>query len=465
MTSSYDPMDIEFRSAKDSDMNYMDYSTPDGAHDDWVDTLGLPEELMGHIFGELNPKERCLSSMVSTTWLRLVKEAWKLPYGHVKPALGFHALMTGKILRQCIPHVNWTVPHPESLPVNVDVYSPPFEQDYSAPNTLHHAHTTWRLKLRRLPTNLSPEQPDLVLSAELIKAPHAFQAQGFVKVHHYARIENPASYSWAEFHTGQQDVATPLPGKSGGSLALLSSDLLHLTSQDRGFLNPPSFDSISFKVMLARADVEHVAVFTEEDSVSNRGPDLFSPSLKTIILHMEPDWLKGSQADAQRRLRNALRIAKPHWDLSYKEFWRVIMRRNHSFRPVSKELRSYESPFYAVFALDVPHADAEKVCLFFKVFDGTSIRFIGKRFGGPLHTLRSLLNDYDLNTHALFEEVHSRRLDKIESVDVMMGSMEIGSGDVVVVCPRGLEEELANHYKSLVYTSSLVKIQHNMWHT
>jgi len=457
-------MDVEIRSPKDSEMSYREHSPLDET-ELWPDTLGLPEEIMVHIMAELSPKDRCFSSMVSTTWYRLVKEAWKFPYGNVKPALGFHALMTGKILRQCIPHVNWTVPHLESLPVNVDVYSPSFEQDYSAPNTVHHAHTTWRLKLRRLPQNTSPEQPDLVLTAELIRAPHAIMNEGVVKVHHYARIENPASYSWAEFHTGITRVPTPSFGKTGGSVQLLSSDLLHLVTPDRGFLNPPHEDSITFKVMLARADVEHVAVFSEEDSVGNRGPDLFSPSTKTVMLHMEPDWLKGSQADAQRRLRNALRIAKPHWDLSYKEFWRVIMRRNHSFRPVSKELRSYESPFYAVFALDVPTSEADKVCLFFKYFDGSSIRFIGKRFGGPLNTLRSILSDFDLNNHTLFEEVHSRRLDKIDSVDSLMGSMEIGSGDLVVICPRGMEADLDAHYKSLVFTSPLVKIQPNMWHT
>jgi len=312
----------------------------------------------------------------------------------------------------------------------------------------------------------SPEQPDLVLSAELIKAPSSLVSEeGNVKVHHYARIENPASYSWAEFHTGQATLPAPQIGKSGGSIQLLSSDLLNLNSLDRGFLTPPSFDSITFKVMLARSDVEHVAVFTEEDSVGNRGPDLFSPTTSTILLNMEAEWLKGSQADAQRRLRNALRIARPHWDLSYKEFWRVIMRRNHSFRPVSKELRSYESPFYAVYALDIPSAEAEKVCLFFKIFDGVSLRYLGKRFGGPLNTLRSILNDYDLSAHTLYEEVHSRRLDKIESYDIMMGSMELGSGDLVVICPRGLEEDLAQYYKSLVYTSTLVKIQPNMWHT
>jgi hypothetical protein len=317
-----------------------------------------------------------------------------------------------------------------------------------------------------LPPNTSPEQPDLVLSAELIKAPSSMlTGEGNVKVHHYARIENPASYSWAEFHTGQATVAAPQFGKSGGSIQLLSSDLLHLISPDRGFLAPPTHDAVTFKVMLARADVEHVAVFTEQDSTTNRGPDLFAPSNSTILLNMEPDWLKGSQADAQRRLRNALRIARPHWDLSYKEFWRVIMRRNHSFRPVSKELRSYESPFYAVYALDVPSTEAEKVSLFFKIFDGVSLRYIGKRFGGPLNTLRTILNDYDLSTHTLYEEVHSRRLDKIESTDIMMGSMELGSGDLVVICPRGLEEDLVQHYKSLVYTSSLVKIQPNMWHT
>jgi hypothetical protein len=413
----------------------------------------------------LQPKDRCISSFVSSTWKRLVGETWKLPYGTVKPALGFHALMAGKILRQCIPHVNWAVPHPDSLPVNVDVYSPHFEQNYSAPHAAHPAHTTWRLKLRRLPANTAPEQPDLILTAELVRAPHSMMAEGSVKVFHYARIENPASYSWAQFHTSQTKVATPQSGKIGGSIQLLSTDLQHLTDPDRGFLSPYGFDSVTFKVMVARADVEYVAVFTEEDSVSNRGPDLFLPSTKTIMLHMEPEWLKGSQIDAQRRLRNALRIARPHWDLSYKEFWRVIMRRNHSFRPVSKELRSYESPFYAVYAIDVPSSEADKVSLFFKFFDGTSVRYLGKRCGGTMQTLRSILHDFDLNNHSLLEEVHSRRLDKIEAIDVVMGSMELGSGDVVVICPKGLEDDLSVHYKSLVFTSSLVKIAPNMWHT
>jgi len=466
MASLYDPMDVEVTpSSKACNESYIICEFPNDSYAESTDPLGLPEELMVHIMEQLKPKDRCGAALVSTTWSRIIKETWKLPFGHVKSALGFHALMTGKILRQCIPHVNWTVPHIGSLPSNVDIYSPPFEQDYSAPHTTGHSHTTWRLKLRRLPANTSPEHPDLVLSAELIKAPHSTHAEGFVKVHHYARIENPASYSWAEFHTGQASVAVPHYGKGGGSINLLSSDLLNLNSPDRGFLAPPTFDAITFKVMLSRADVEHVAVFTEQDSAGNRGPDLFSPSPSTILLNMEPEWLKGSQADAQRRLRNALRIARPHWDLSYKEFWRVIMRRNHSFRPVSKELRSYESPFYAVYALDVPSSDVDKVCLFFKIFDGSGLRYIGKRFGGPLQTLRSILHDFDLSAHTLYEEVHSRRLDKIDSYDVMMGSMELGSGDLVVICPKGLEEDLAQHYKSLVYTSSLVKIQPNMWHT
>jgi hypothetical protein len=461
-------MEVELTSsfhAMDSDESYYVYEHHIDANSDWRDTLGLPEELMVLIMALLKPKERLVSSIVSTTWRRIVKETWKLPYGEVKSTLGFHALMTGKILRQCIPHVSWTVPFLSTLPSNVDIYSPIFEEDHSGPNASVPLTTAWRLKLKRMPPNTSPEQPDLLLSAELVRASNGLGAEGNIRFHHYARIENPASYSWAEFQTGQSTVATPQFGKGGSSFQLLSSDMLHLTSTERGFLAPPSFDAIVFKVMLSRADVEHVAVFTEEDSFSNRGPDLFSPTTNTILLHMPAGWLTGSQADAQRRLRHALRHARPKWDLSFKEFWRVIMRRNHSFRPVSKELRSYESPFYAVYALDVPAVDDEKVCLFFKIFDGTSLRYLGKRFAGPIQTLRSVLNDYDLHTHHLFEEVHSRRLDKIESLDTMMGSMEIGSGDLLVICPHGLENDLTAHYRSLVYTSSLVKIQPNMWHT
>ena len=52
----------------------------------------------------------------------------------------------------------------------------------------------------------------------------------------------------------------------------------------------------------------------------------------------------------------------------------------------------------------------DKTCLFFKIFDGAQLRYVGKRFGGSQHTLRTILRDYDLNYHALFEEVHSRRL-------------------------------------------------------
>jgi len=466
MATSIDHMDVEIQApvdAMDVEGNYFVYEHLD-PHGAWTETLGLPEELMVLIMLLLKPKERVVSSFVSTTWRRLVKETWKLPYGEVTPTLGFHALMTGKILRQCIPHVTWNIPHIGSLPTNVEVYSPPFEEDHSGPLATVPLTTTWRLKLKRLPPNTAPEQPDLILSAELMRASSGL-GDGGIRVYHYARIDNPASYSWAEFHTGQSTVEVPQFPKCGSSIQLLSSDVLHLTNTNRGFLIPPNFDSVNIRVMLARGDVEHVAVFTEDDCTVNNRPDLFLPTPKTVILHMPTGWLTGSQADAQRRLKLALRHARPHWDVTYKEFWRVIMRRNHSFRPVSKELRSYESPFYAVYALDVPAVDAEKVCLFFKVFDGTSLRYLAKRFAGPLQTLRSVLNDFDLNTHVLFEEVHSRRLDRLEAVDTMMGSMEIGSGDLLIICPRALEQELFAHYKSLVYTSTLVKIQPNMWHT
>jgi hypothetical protein len=474
---AHDTMDVVMEHSLDMGMDLDDSSFILEHHDDpfgcWCDTLGLPEELIVHIFVHLAPKERFLSSLVSTTWRRIIHETWKLPYGDVKPALAFHALMTGKILRQCIPHVTWTVPHLGTLPANTDIYSPPFEQDHSLPHSAQYLAPTWRLKLRRLPPNISPEHPDLILSAELLRVPEAYSYDKPIRVHHYARIENPASYAWAEFHTGQSHVEPMKSSRNGrtakstadSTLLLLSSDVLQLTSTDRGFLVPPKFDSVQFKVMLARSDVEHVAVFTEEDSMMNRGPDLFMPSTSTIILHMEPDWLKCSQAEAQRHLKRALQRARPNADMTFKEFWRVIMRRNHSFRPVSKELKSYESPFYAVYALDVPTHDADKVCLFFKIFDGATLRYVGKRFGGPGHTLRTILRDYDLNTYALFEEVHSRRLDKIESVDISMSSMELGSGDVIVLCPRGFEEDLSQHYKSLVFTSKLVQSQPNMWHT
>jgi hypothetical protein len=434
----------------------------DVCYGEWNDTLGLPEELMVHLLALLPPKSRVLSSLVSTTWRRLIQEAWKLSYGDITPSLAFHSLMTGKILRQCIPHVTWTVPFLANLPVNVPVYSPTFEQDHSpasAPRTLS---TTWRLKLLRLPPHTSPEQPDLILSAELLKLPLYLTASDNprrVHVFHYGRAENPASYSWAEFHTGQAKI------EPGQSVQLLTGDIQHLTSNGGGFYSPPAFNCVQFKAMLARGDVEHVAVFTEDDSTRNRGSDLFLPSTNTIVLHMETDWLKGSQADSQRKLKKALQTIRPNWDLTYKEFWRVIMRRNHSFRPVSKELRSYESPFYAVYAIDVHPSDNEKICLFFKFFDGTQLQYVGKKFGGPGHTLRGILKDYDLNHHTLFEEVHSRRLDKIESCDTSMGAMELGSGDVVVICPRGCEDDLFNHYKTLVFTSTLVTIQPNMWHT
>jgi len=410
----------------------------------------------------LPPKSRVLSSLVSTTWRRLIQEAWKLPYGDVTPALAFHSLMTGKILRQCVPHVTWNVPNPENLPAKVPIYSPSFEQDHSPASKPGSMPTTWRLKLLRLPPHTSPEQPDLILSAELTKLPQYLSASDQsrrVQVFHYGRVENPASYSWAEFHTGQAKI------EPGQSIQLLTCDVQSLTAEQRGFYSPPMFSCIQFKAMLARGDVEHVAVFCEEDSVRNRGPDLFLPTTSTIVLHMDLDWLKGSQADSQRKLKKALQAVRPNWDLTYKEFWRVIMRRNHSFRPVSKELRSYESPFYAVYAIDVHPSDLDKICLFFKFFDGTQLKYVGKKFGGPGHTLRGILKDYDLNHHTLFEEVHSRRLDKIESCDTSMGSMELGSGDVVVICPRGLEDEIFAHYKSLVFTSKFVQIQPNMWHT
>jgi len=432
------------------------------SYGEWNDTMGLPEELMVHLLALLPPKSRVLSSFVSTTWRRLIQEAWKLPYGEITPSLAFHSLMSGKILRQCIPHVTWAVPFLENLPANIPIYSPPFEQDHSPASAPRSLFTTWRLKLLRLPSNTSPEQPDLILSAELLKLPIYLSASDNarrVQLFHYARAENPASYSWAEFQTGQAKI------EPGQSIQLLTSDLQHLTKVEHGFYSPPVFNCVQFKAMLARGDVEHVAVFTEDDSVRNRGPDLFMPSTNTIVLHMEQDWLKGSQAESQRKLKRALQAIRPNWDLTYTEFWRVIMRRNHSFRPVSKELRSYESSFYAVYAIDVHPSDLERTCLFFKFFDGSQLKYIGKKFAGAGHTLRGLLKDYDLNQHVLFEEVHSRRLDKIESCDTNMGSMELGSGDVVVICPKGSEEDLFNHYKSLVFTSKLVTIQANMWHT
>ena len=57
------------------------------------------------------------------------------------------------------------------------------------------------------------------------------------------------------------------------------------------------------------------------------------------------------------------------------------------------------------------------------------------------------------------------RLDKLETFKVSLGEMELGSGDLLVLCPRGLEGDLRRLYSSLVYTSPLVSINPNMWHT
>jgi len=294
----------------------------------------------------------------------------------------------------------------------------------------------------------------------LLKAPSELTSMSKdFAVYRYGRAENPASYAWARYSMDKSNVSV------GSSIELLGIGAEELSSPTLGFLVPPYFDRVQFKVMLSPTTFEHVAVFTEDDSINHKGPDLFAPSENTILLHMERDWLKCSPAEAQRKLKAAVQRVKPKWDLTYKEFWRVIMRRNHSFRPVSKDLRTFETPFYAVYAVDVPPRDVDKVCLFFKVYDGKSLKYISKRFAAGTETLRQILRGYDLHKYALYEEVHSRRLDPIETFDMTVASMELGSGDMIVLCPRGLEQQLHAHYQSLVYTSNLVTVHPNMWHS
>jgi hypothetical protein len=454
-----DPMDVDPASVGfQANIIYHCSSDPNCFYDCSLKArLGLPEEILVMIFLGLGPADRRAVAGVSSTWNRLAKESWLNPYGEISDALGFHSLATGKILRQCIRHVVWSVPDLRDIPCRIPVYSKPFNADFSDPESSEKDISKWRLVLVRSPSTISPETPDLYLKAECLRCPKE------VTVLHHGRVENPASYSWADFRTG----TTPNV-RAGSVVDIISSDIQDITNPTKGFFLPsPNNTTIQFKVLLSRRDVESVAVFTEDDCVHNTGPDLFQPTQKTMVLHMQPGWMKDTGAEAQKKLKRAMKLARRNCDLARTEFWRVIMRRNHSFRPISKELRSYEEPFYAVFAHDVRPQDAEKTCLFFKHFDGKQLKYLCKRFAGPHDTLRSILRNLnnDYSDHLLFEEVHSRRLDKMEQMDVEIGNMELGNGDVLVICAREHVDDLQKHYQSLVYTSPLVTIQPNMWHT
>lgn len=94
------------------------------------------------------------------------------------------------------------------------------------------------------------------------------------------------------------------------------------------------------------------------------------------FLHQNRDWT--SSPTFREELIEALEKASPtkfYGDVcpsvpatssySKMDFWRIIMRRNHTFRPVSNVMKTYRENFYAVFAIKIVSTTFFLLSLFF----------------------------------------------------------------------------------------------------
>jgi len=425
-------------------------------------TIGLPEEILLTILLELRPSDRAPLSSVCKTWQALVKKSWSTPWGAVDTDLGFHVLVPGRILRQAIPHVAWTVPDFVKLPRGTTLVSPTFtlkETDSVLGRPLH-----WRLRLQRAAAGkgVAPESEldDLAVEVEAVNPKALSEKASTFSL--FCRIENPASYSWG--HSEMKKVELSRPKPRSRALAHIHSVI---ADSNKGFLNPEDNDSVTILLSILPDSHEYVSIFSLDDCTGNDGADLIKPSKHTPVAILSRDWNGGSQASQQELLRQEYSRLRPDASRHSTQFWRVVMRRNNTFRPVSPEIKSYEEPFYAVFAHEVKDAHRDKACLFVKYYDGHRLRFHEQLFVDRSDSFIDVLRRLDRphTEYTLFEEVHARRVDPIADLSRSLLSVDIGDGDVVVLVAHRHAQQVMPHYQKIVYTSPLVTVSPNMWHS
>jgi len=424
-------------------------------------TAGLPEEILLSILLDLVPSERAPLARVCSTWNKLIQKSWLAPWGRVEGGLGFHVLVPSRILRQSIPHVAWTIPDFVRLPRGVSLVSPPFALRES--NQIFGRNIQWRLRVQRTGSDKSQadsEADDLQVSIEVIRPKDLTDEPMTFNL--FCRIENPASYAWGHNETKKVQL-------SRGSASAKAISHVHSVIADRnkGYLTPGDHDSITILCSVLPESHEYVTIFSLDDCRANDGADLLRPSSRTPVLTLPRKWNALSQGASQQMLKTEYLKMRPDVYPHTLQFWRVVMRRNNTFRPVSPELKSYEEPFYAVFAHHVKESDREKACLFVKIYDGEKLSFFDQIFIDRGESFVDLLRRLGKppTEYALFEEVHSRRVDQITDLTRSLRTVDIGDGDIVVLVQHRHSHLISAHYQKIVYTSPLVTVSPNMWHS
>jgi len=425
-------------------------------------TAGLPEEILISILLELRPSDRAPLSSVCKTWQGLVKKSWQTPWGSVASDLGFHVLVPGRILRQAIPHIAWTVPDFLKLPRGTALISPTFRLKET--DAILGRPMKWRLRLHRAAAGkgVTPqsELDDLAVDVEAVNPMSLSEKAATFSL--FCRIENPASYSWG--HSEMKKVELNREKSKSRALAHIHSVI---ADPNKGFLNPEDNDSVTILLSILPDSHEYISIFSLDDCSGNDGADLIKPSKHTPVAIMNRNWNSGSQATQQAVLLEEYTKLRPEKSPHGVQFWRVVMRRNNTFRPVSPEIKTYEEPFYAVFAHEVKDSNREKACLFIKYYDGHRLRFHEQLFVDRNDTFNDILRRLDRppTDYTLFEEVHARRVDPISDLTRSLLSVDIGDGDVVVLVAHRHAQHLMPHYQKIVYTSPLVTVSPNMWHS
>eukprot|EP01128_Nolandella_sp_AFSM9_P001968 TRINITY_DN1236_c0_g1_i1.p1 TRINITY_DN1236_c0_g1~~TRINITY_DN1236_c0_g1_i1.p1 ORF type:complete len:480 (+),score=99.63 TRINITY_DN1236_c0_g1_i1:113-1552(+) len=410
-------------------------------------TLGLPQELLFHILLQLNPLVRSSCCSVASVWNQVVQQTWS-PYGSVRRSLEFHSLTSGKILRQCVPHATWTIPLAVELPPHAKIISPCFTQGELSGHTM---------KCRFVISYC--DDGDFEVAIELIKP-----LTEPLPVTVFLRLENPAHY--ASWGIAKTEAITIYPGERM-SLRMLKFSSKFFRSYKDGFLHPPNYEDIQIKGFILCSNYSYVTVFTEENCFKHNGVDLFNSEGCTTVC-LKPSW--SNSATFKEDLQEALRDKSSGHFFDDKEFWRIIMRRNHTFRPVSNLMKTYKENFYAVLALTMNPTEVGRECVFVKYFDGSSLSYLGRLMLSPKTQIGDLLDSFKEMAHLspednihLFEEVHSRRLDPITGMDRALLDMDISSGDIFVISLADVDP--FPYYKSLVYSFPLIKIRPYMWHS
>jgi hypothetical protein len=430
----------------------------EGEEDDlFTATAGLPEEILLLILLELEPSARAPLAGVCTTWMGLVQKSWQQAWGSVVNDMGFHVLVPSRILRQALPVATWSIPDFGRMPRGVTLLSPPFEIPTSS--EVLGRPVQWRLRLTRARAgDDSDAVDDLSVHIEAVR-PRDVTSEG-LPFTIFCRFENPASYAWGHSETKKVTLSTSQP-----VVKALTHVHSVLADPNKGYLAPSAPDTITISASVMPESHEYVTVFSLADCRRNSGPDLLSPSAATPVLALPRKW-NTPPSSGPLVLKREYARARPDLDSHSLQFWRVIMRRNNTFRPVSPELKAYEEPFYAVLAHEVREMDKGKCCLFVKYYDGQRLRFLDELFLDPEETflglIRRLGRAHDAFT--LFEEVHSRRVDEVTDLTKTLRSHDVGDGDILVLVARQHAAQVVPHYQHLVYTSPLVTVSPNMWH-